>query len=66
MDRDKYALYVDTTEILETMYYFYLTDHNIDRSDKNELRTALVSFLAQIEKFLIDDYELDTMEEDLD
>lgn len=66
MDREKYPLYVDTNEILETMYYFYLTDHNIDRSDNNEMRAALVSFLAQIEKYLIDDYELDPEEEDLD
>ena len=65
MDREKYPLYVETNEILETMYYFYLTDHNVDRSDKKELRRALVSFLAQIEKYLIDDYDLDPEEEDL-
>lgn len=66
MDRDKYPLYVDTNEILETMFYLYLTDHNIDRSDKKELRSALVSFVAQIEKYLIDDYDLDIEEVDLD
>lgn len=66
MDRDKYLLYVETNEILETMFYLYLTDHNVDRSDKKEMRAALVSLLAQIEKYLIDDYELDIEEADLD
>lgn len=66
MDRDKYALFVDTNEILETMFYFYLTDHNIDRSDKKEIRSALAVFVSQIEQYLIDDYELDVEEEDLD
>ena len=65
MDREKYPLYVDTNEILETMYYFYLTDHTVDRSDKKELRRALVSFLAQIEQYLIDDYDLDPEEVDI-
>lgn len=66
MDRDKYALFVDTNEILETMFYFYLTDHNIDRSDKKEIRSALAVFVSQIEQYLIDDYELDPEEVDLD
>lgn len=66
MDRDKYALFVDTNEILETMFYFYLTDHNIDRSDKKEIRSALAVFVSQIEQYLIDDYDLDPEEEDLD
>lgn len=66
MDRDKYALYVETNEILETMFYDYILDHKVDCLDKNEIRAALVSFLAQIEQYLIDDYELDPEEEDLD
>lgn len=66
MDRDKYALFVDTKEILETMFYFYLTDHNIDRSSKKEIRSALAVFVSQVEQYLIDDYELDAEEEDLD
>lgn len=66
MDRDKYALFVDTNEILETMFYFYLTDHNIDRSSKKEIRSALAVFVSQVEQYLIDDYELDAEEEDLD
>ena len=66
MDRDKYALFVDTNEILETMFYFYLTDHNIDRSSKKEIRSALTVFVSQVEQYLIDDYELDAEEEDLD
>ena len=66
MDRDKYALYVDTNEILETMFFDYILDRNIDSSDKKELRTALASFVAQIEKYLIDDYELDPEEVSID
>ena len=66
MDRDKYAFYVDTNEILETMFFDYILDHNVDSSDKKELRTALASFVAQIEKYLIDDYELDPEEVALD
>lgn len=71
MVRDKYALFVDTNEILETMFYFYLTDHNIDRSSKKEIRSALAVFVSQVEQYLIDDYELDDYEldaeeEDLD
>ena len=66
MDRDKYALYVDTNEILETMFYDYILDHQVDSSDKKELRAALVSFVAQIEKYLIDDYELDPEEVSID
>ena len=66
MDRDKYALFVVTNEILETLFYFYLTDHNIDRSSKKEIRSALAVFVSQVEQYLIDDYELDAEEEDLD
>lgn len=64
--REKYALYVDMNEIIEIMFYDYIVDHKVDCNDKKELRAALVSFLAQIEKYLIDDYELDIEEAALD
>ena len=64
--REKYALYVDMNEIIEIMFYDYIVDHKVDYNDKKELRAALVSFLAQIEKYLIDDYELDIEEAALD
>ena len=57
--RDKYALYVDKNEIIATLFYTYLADHDIDRYNKKQLRMALVSMLAEIQNFLIDDYDLD-------
>ena len=58
--RDKYALYVDTNEIIETLFYSYLADHDeIDTKSKQGLSMALGSMLAEIQKHLVDEYNLD-------